>query len=392
MASIETESNGESSPTATSSIMTNFHHVGHLSSSTIAFSVYDLPSEVEAKSTAKARKHAKGNSNVLTGDFIRFPKFPVELQLIVWNFSLEPHTVEMKFLNHIWSDQFDFLSTTPAIIQVNRKVRQEFRKKYRVLFEHKMSRAPAYFNSDIDILHIRSEIRRSPMSSKTPLINIMQIGRTICHMPNKSDVRHLSVSPSFFPYNWSIFPSLLMFNNLETVTMSFVRSRHDCKHNSKLWTSAHGRSYISAAQPHEDEAVQCCRDLIKDFEDRLKAGEWGTPVWKMPKFIYKGSCLDMIRSSKMFCGSQRLEKAKRKRDAEEEDDWKYNYTSVQIQKMIKDREKRRKNEHRNAEKEAAKDMSWLPGHIKDLQATNWKNHRIILAAPRKSMSSKKSVR
>ncbi|KAH7348794.1 hypothetical protein BKA65DRAFT_550859 [Rhexocercosporidium sp. MPI-PUGE-AT-0058] len=115
--------------------------------------------------------------------FTYFTKLSPELRLMVWNYSLEPRFVEMRFLNNYTSTQFDILASTPAVLHINREVRAEYRKRYKVMFLHKKCRAPAYVNTKIDTLHIKG------------YFDFRQLCRTINILPNKSDIRHLSITP-----------------------------------------------------------------------------------------------------------------------------------------------------------------------------------------------------
>ncbi|KAG4440834.1 hypothetical protein IFR05_003706 [Cadophora sp. M221] len=270
--------------------------------------------------------------------FTYFKKLPIELQMMVWNFSLEPRFLEMRFANNYTSTQFDVLADIPAVLHVNRDVRAVYRKHYKVLFLHKKCRAPAYFCEKINALHIRSAW------------SFRQLIPTIKILPNKSRIRHVSITPAFFLQLWfgtsvwhgSKISPLLLFLHLKTVSVSII-NQHCEDRNPSIWRTGPSRSHITTLsypfRDYEQASIEECQNDVRQFIDQWESGRWAGVTWKMPNFEYKALCLKSINPKKMYCPPLGLERAQRKKEVEEELDWKQDDTNQQLQWNLNEREK-----------------------------------------------------
>ncbi|CZR61610.1 uncharacterized protein PAC_11507 [Phialocephala subalpina] len=269
--------------------------------------------------------------------FALFSKLPIELRFKIWNLSPEHRTIEMRFANNCRSTQYDLVfSRVPAVLHVHQESRIEGLRSYNLLFGHKKQcRQPVYFNPEIDRLHLR-DLKWGGMHPK-------QVAATLQLMPNKEDVRHLSIKREWLDWANSegeVRPFLFLFPNLEQLRVCFAITERDlyhtgvgygqAKHTGRCKKSNTGGSCFTPLRDAQftklgshdtepdteygDKQRKGSRRVIRAFLKRHKGGFWGNIDWKQPAVIHAGLCVKNVQTS--HCPPLGLGRAKAKRDAE----------------------------------------------------------------------------
>lgn len=271
-------------------------------------------------------------------NFKLFPKLPIELRFKIWMLSLQHRTIEMRFANNCRSTQYDFVfSKIPAILHVHKESRIEGLRHYKLLFGHKKQcRRPVYFNSTIDQLHLRD--------MKGGGIEPKQVAATLQLMPNKEDVRSLSIKREWLDWantTGEVRPFLFLFPNLEQLRVCFIIPKWEiiyesgvgfglAKHAGPCKKSNSGES-CSTKYPdvqftklgsqipepntnYGERQRKASRLVIRDFLERYKGGFWGNIDWKQPVITHGVLCIKNVYI--YHCPYLGLGRAKAKRDAE----------------------------------------------------------------------------
>ncbi|CZT13468.1 uncharacterized protein RCO7_11275 [Rhynchosporium graminicola] len=240
---------------------------------------------------------------VLSDNLSNFQKLSMEVQLMIWKFSIGPRKIEMRFYNNFNSTQFDIVADIPAVLHINQEVRAEFLKFYKLLFTHEKGRAPAYFDNKIDILHIRHTVRGN--AGYWQEVDLRQMFRTIRSLPDKSEIRHLSTGWTF----WCLGSMYLQFSNLETASVVINNSQtNPCDHASPDTLQIQPDSAHIIPLQHPLDCLQTLTHKNISFMVRKSLAKIGRledagdiPLWKRPVFSYNTLCLESIRQKKMFC-------------------------------------------------------------------------------------------
>lgn len=270
-------------------------------------------------------------------NFKLFPKLPVELRLKIWMLSLENRTIEMRFANNYRSTQYDFVfSKIPTMLHVHKESRVEGLRYYKLLFGHKKQcRRPVYFNPMIDRLHLRDLTCGS--------IYPKQVAATLQLMPNKEDVRLLSIKREWL--NWAntlgeLRPFLLLFPNLEQlrvcstlpewhviyqagVGMGHAKHAGRCKSSdtggscfipySDVQFTKLGKQNPEPDSNYSEKERNTSDRVVRDFLERYEGNFWGTAEWKRPAVVHGVLCVKNVQTP--YCPHLELGRAKAKRDA-----------------------------------------------------------------------------
>ncbi|RDL38115.1 uncharacterized protein BP5553_05548 [Venustampulla echinocandica] len=99
--------------------------------------------------------------------FHPFPRLPVEIRLKIWQLSVTPRTVEVRLPGPLYINddlvpiiilitEHEFISSTPALLQVSREAREEVIGLYCNIGSG-FSSNDAYFHMKLDTMHIRQQ-------------------------------------------------------------------------------------------------------------------------------------------------------------------------------------------------------------------------------------------
>lgn len=121
--------------------------------------------------------------------FPLFPKLPTEIRLMVWNFSLEGRTVEIK-----WTESRGFFSRvpTPIALRVCQDSRDAVKSKYPLSFGNVIYKPSTVFNYALDTLYIDQDVQHQALHFLASL-----------SAEEISQIKHLAID-SFLNEDWEI--------------------------------------------------------------------------------------------------------------------------------------------------------------------------------------------
>ncbi|KAF8855906.1 hypothetical protein BDZ45DRAFT_488104 [Acephala macrosclerotiorum] len=175
-------------------------------------------------------------------------------------------------------------------------------------FAHKKCCKAAYFNPEIDILHLRV----SEGNGFGPFVS--QILKILTNMPDKNLVKYLSVPEEFWPLyfqsSWYRLhrPPILLFPSLKTVTVSFAIPRaRRVGHSGTCRNAAAGKTcFIGLTDLYDDVhdpllIEKRMKDMIINFQALLLSGTWGSTTWQCPQFEYAALCHRSVSKKAFYC-------------------------------------------------------------------------------------------
>ena len=164
------------------------------------------------------------------------------------------------------------------------------------------------FYPERDTLHIRDTVR-PPEHRLMREISTEQVKATLSILPDKSEIQHLSVGWFNRQDYQEAVDQLLLFPNLKTVDVLFLRRTPDCGiHDVLEGKRRRALCHISfldlPMQKHDYEIIEQGKRRVYEFSSRQGGLEQDVDHWKMPEFCYKALCLQPLNQNDtyaLFC-------------------------------------------------------------------------------------------
>lgn len=140
-------------------------------------------------------------------------------------------------------------------------------------------------------------------------ISTEQVKATLSILPDKSKIQHLSVGWFKRQDFREAVDQLLLFQNLKTIDVLFLRRTLDCGvhdvHEGRRRRAFCHISFLDLpVQKHEHEMIEQGKRRVCEFLTRQENLEEYIDHWKKPEFFYKALCLRPLNPNDpyaLFC-------------------------------------------------------------------------------------------